>query len=239
MYKLKYALSQVKDGNMDHRFGTIKESSRNKRMFLLKNDFLPEDTVCMAVQMEDEFMYVDEKEKGSGVDDRESALEYDALITKTPNLNLFLTVADCLPIILFDERIGILALAHLSWSNTDKEYIKKILKEFKKMKSNPKNIQVIIGPGVQRNSLIYDRNIFKKTENNWGIHIKRVGEEKYSVDNLGFTIEQILKEGILKEKVKVHNVDTVKDERYFSHIRDLRNGKQDQGRFAMVVTFSK
>lgn len=239
MFKLKYAISQIKDGNMGYSFSKPKILEKNKNKFLLKNDFKPEETVCAALQMKDNFIYVSEKDYGRGMKNKEDAPKYDALITTTPALNLFIVVADCLPIIIFDEQLGILSLIHSSWDNTDKQIVKKILNEFREKGSNPKNIKVVIGPGIQKDSLIYDENIFNKIDSDWGEYIKKIDKEKYSIDNTGYTKQQLIESGVSSNNIEVIDIDTVKDERYFSHVRDYRNGMSDQGRFAMVATFSK
>ncbi len=237
MYKLKYAISKVKDGNMGYRFSSKEELLQNKTKFLENSGFNLEDTVCMKVQMLDNLEFVKEKDKGRGTEGPDSAFNCDALITTNSKINLFLVVADCLPIIIFDKKIGILSLIHSSWSNTDKYIVPKVLKEFKKLDCNFKDIEVVIGPGIQKDSLIYDKNIFEKTTSDWGKYIEKVGEDKYSVDNLGYTIKQLEDSGIGKEQIKIHDIDTYKDENYFSHVRDFRNGIPDQGRFAMVARF--
>ena len=239
MYKLRYAISQVKDGNMGYRFSSKNVLIKNKENFLKNSGFTLEETVCMKVQMLDDIEFVTDKDKGRGTKDSSDALNCDALITTQSGLNLFLVVADCLPIIIFDKKKGILSLIHSSWSNTDKQIVKKILKEFEKLNSNFKDIQVIIGPGIQKDSLIYDKNIFDKTTSDWGEYIEKVGEDKYGIDNLGYTIKQLENSGIGKNQIKIHDIDTYKDENYFSHVRDFRKGIPDQGRFAMVARFEE
>ena len=201
---------------MGYKFSEEKELEENKRKFLTQNSFTPDNTVCMSVQMGTDINFVSLKDKGKGLTKKANALPCDALITTSPNVNLFLVVADCLPIIIFDNKLGILSLIHSSWGNTDRGIVKKVLKEFRKLKSNINDIQVIIGPGIQKDSLIYDKNIFNKITSDWGEYIKQIGEEQYSIDNVGYTIKQLEEEGIQKSNIKIHDIDTFKDERYFS-----------------------
>jgi copper oxidase (laccase) domain-containing protein len=101
------------------------------------------------------------------------------------------------------------------------------------------DLKVIIGPGIQKDSLIYDENIFKKITSNWGEYIKRVGENKYSIDNLGYAISQLMGLGISKDNIEIKDIDVAKSNEYFSHSRDFHLGTPDQGRFCIVVKIEK
>jgi hypothetical protein len=79
-------------------------------------------------------------------------LEYpqtDALILTDKNLGIFLNFADCTPVILYDKKQNIGAIAHAGWRGTAQRIapktIKKMINEFN---SEVENIQAIIGPAI-------------------------------------------------------------------------------------------
>jgi copper oxidase (laccase) domain-containing protein len=112
MFKVKYAISKIKDGNMSFKYGNREEVLNNRKLFLENNNFLFDNTVCMVVEMKDNIVIVNENDKGKGLYDPESAISCDAMITNSSSLNLFLVVADCLPILFFDSKHGALGLIH-------------------------------------------------------------------------------------------------------------------------------
>ena len=69
----------------------------------------------------------------------------DALILNNTNQAIFLNFADCTPIILYDEKQHIAAIAHAGWKGTAQKIATKTVQT---MNSNPKNIIAIIGPAI-------------------------------------------------------------------------------------------
>ena len=55
-------------------------------------------------------------------------LEADALTSMTPGLGIFVTVADCAPILFADINIKMVAVAHAGWRGAYKKILLKIIK---------------------------------------------------------------------------------------------------------------
>lgn len=79
------------------------------------------------------------------VDDKKDYPNCDALILKEKNKAIYLNFADCTPIILYDKKQNIGAIAHAGWRGTA---LKIAPKTVIKMQSNPKDIIAIIGPCI-------------------------------------------------------------------------------------------
>lgn len=74
---------------------------------------------------------------------------YDAVITKDKDIILGLTVADCIPIALFDPVIGVRALVHAGWRGLDNGIIGKTVKLMsEKFSVKSGNLEVYIGPHI-------------------------------------------------------------------------------------------
>ncbi len=69
----------------------------------------------------------------------------DALILNRKNIAIYLNFADCTPVILYDKKQNIGAIAHAGWRGTAQSILKKTLV---KMNSNPKDIIALIGPCI-------------------------------------------------------------------------------------------
>ena len=69
----------------------------------------------------------------------------DALILDKKNYAIYLNFADCTPVILYDKKLNIIAIAHAGWRGTALRIAQKTVK---KMSSNPKDIIALIGPCI-------------------------------------------------------------------------------------------
>ncbi len=73
----------------------------------------------------------------------------DALILTEQNLGIFLNFADCTPVILYDEKQNIGAIAHAGWRGTvQKIAVKTVQKMCNEYNSTPENILAVIGPAI-------------------------------------------------------------------------------------------
>ena len=75
----------------------------------------------------------------------------DGLITDTPGLLVAVQIADCLPIIVADRKRRAVGVFHAGWRGTVKRIVEKGVGEMRKhFGSDPGDLVVAIGPGVQR-----------------------------------------------------------------------------------------
>jgi len=74
----------------------------------------------------------------------------DGMVTDTPGLVLAVQTADCLPIILADQKRRAVGVFHAGWRGTVKRIVEKGVGEMRKhFKSDPRDLIAAIGPGVQ------------------------------------------------------------------------------------------
>jgi len=89
-----------------------------------------------------------EADLGLGLVDK-SSLEADALLTAEPEVYLFLTVADCVPVLLHDPVRGVVGLAHAGWKGTVAGVARKaVAKAQAVFGSRPADVLVGIGPSI-------------------------------------------------------------------------------------------
>ena len=69
----------------------------------------------------------------------------DSLILNKKNYAIYLNFADCTPVILYDKKKNIAAIAHAGWRGTAQKIAPKTVL---KMESNPKDIIALIGPCI-------------------------------------------------------------------------------------------
>ncbi len=82
----------------------------------------------------------------------ESRTEYpetDALILTKKNIGIFLNFADCTPVILYDKKLNIGAVAHAGWRGTAQKIAPKTVQKMGvEFGSKPKDIVAVIGPAI-------------------------------------------------------------------------------------------
>ncbi len=151
----------------------------------------------------------------------------DALITDKKNIPLMVMVADCSPILFYDDVKKIIAVAHAGRAGAFKNIVKNVIDCFvNKYDSNPKNILVSIGASIgsccyEVGSEIYDEvkklyleySILKK-ENNFYLDIGKILKS------------QLLELGIKKEHIEISDECTkCNSDKYFSYRADSKCGR--------------
>lgn len=120
------------EGNRDLFLKTLGASSGRKRWPL----------VCLRQIHSDVIHRVD------GIP--EQLLAGDGLVTDRPELVLAVQTADCLPVILVDQKRRATGVFHAGWRGTVKRIVEKGAGEMRRyFGSDPRNLMAAIGPGVQ------------------------------------------------------------------------------------------
>lgn len=124
------------------------------RKLLAKEVGVPlEKWIFPALKHTDHFIAVDTFYAGEGTLKKSLLLDgVDALYTKKNNLVLALLHADCVPIMLMDNRLGLIGIIHAGWQGTIKQLTKKLVTHWINYENaSPKDIQAIIGPAISIN----------------------------------------------------------------------------------------
>lgn len=78
-----------------------------------------------------------------------TTLRGDAMITALPRLFLIIRTADCLPVLLVDEKKQVIAAVHCGWKGTLLRLLEKVVSGMKtQLGCNPANVIVALGPSI-------------------------------------------------------------------------------------------
>lgn len=112
----------------------------------------------------------------------------DAAITRVPGLCVAVKTADCIPVLLYDERQRLVAAVHAGWRGTVGRIVERTIQE---MQSRGEDIHAVIGPGISLDSF-------------------EVGDEVYEAFFVaGFPMERIAKRyPVLNPQPTTHNSQT-------------------------------
>lgn len=228
---LKMLYSTKADGNVSIKYDeTKKQYLLNRKQFFDKNKINFENTIVIKVKNSIDIVEIDENFVNENKDLSKLQILTDCIITKIPNLFIYLPFGDCVPLAIFDSKKNILAFAHLGWQSTELNLHLKIIDTLKnKYNSNTEDLEVMIGPSIKKESYILENPSQLKCEE-WYPFLKKVKDNYYQVDLNGYIVAGLNKLGV--NKIVNNKIDTAKDDRFFSHYRSIRvNQKEKEGRF--------
>ena len=156
----------------------------------------------------------------------------DALLTNIKGIALMVMVADCTPIILRDEMIGVIGVIHAGRAGAFQNIVSKTLLLMQdKFHSHIEDIQVAIGPSIGVCCYEVGQEIYDEAkELKLAYSVKQKGEKFYL--DVGKIIDSQLREsGILNTNIQKSNIcNCCHKVKYYSY-----RASQKTGRFAGVV----
>ena len=218
-------ISTKADGSMKKSDGTI--DLENIKVFL-NNKNLFEKVVCMEQVHGGDIAVVSNNTQ-------EIIHGVDGLITNTKKLSLGVVTADCLPILFFDSKKGVIGVAHAGSKGLLKKIIQNILTQFKtKFQSAPKDIMVSIGPSIEKDCYEVGKEMIDSFQQTYPTFTGKYDDKagKYYLDLRNIALQSLIKEGILEEHIEIASDCTkCSTEIYYSY-----RGGDKTGRFVSVIS---
>ena len=192
MNKIFKVFTTTQDGNLAYHVGDIKENvDKNRENLALKYGYKNEDLVYMNQVHGNNVVIVDENSPKL-IDN------CDGIVTNVKNLPLMVMVADCIPILFFDEKKGVIAAVHAGRNSTFQRIAeitaKKMIDNFH---CNPSDIKVVMGASIQKCCYEVNDELLKIVETSFGKefcignNIDLQGINKMLLQNLGIDDIQI------------------------------------------------
>ena len=159
----------------------------------------------------------------------------DGLVYNKSNIILGITTADCLPIILIDQKKKVFGICHAGWRGLLGGIIQNTIKKMRQLSSKNSNIQAYIGPCIRRMSYEVSKSFVNSLEPKYQIFVyKKKGKLYYDLPKLA---KYILSEtGILN--INDTKKNTFVDTNYFSYRESKKNNYSDYGRNISMVTLN-
>ncbi len=160
----------------------------------------------------------------------------DAIITNQEKLPIGVLTADCVPILIYDNKSKIVGAIHAGWKGAYKGIIKKVINYLIKLGCRKKNIHVAVGPCIsQKNYNVKDdfqQKFIKKDKKN-KIFFK-IRKKIIYFDLLNYVKSQLKSCKI--PNIDVINIDTFDNKNnFFSARRSLRLKHDDYGRNISII----
>ena len=152
----------------------------------------------------------------------------DALILEDSDIAILLNFADCTPVILYDEKNNIGAIAHAGWRGTASAIVPKVVKQLhQNYDTQTEDIIAVIGPAISLKNYQVNIDVFEKVKNTLTKEYDDFFEydklhEKYNIDLKSVNGHQLEELGVKRiDKCNYCTYDAV--DIFFSYRRE--NGK--------------
>lgn len=207
--------------NLSDKNGDQKECvSTNKNLIARTFGFDPSRLVLLDQMQQDQILFLKEP-----VITLPFPLEYDALITNSPNVILAILTADCLPIFAVDQKRKVIAAIHAGRQGTALHITRKVLMKMKEeFGCSSGDLLVTLGPSIGACCYEIDEKAFHPE---WGPFSTSKGTGKWMMDLARINIAQMKGEGIEEAQISWINLCThCCSDLFFSYRREGRTGRQ-------------
>ena len=148
--------------------------------------------------------------------------EADGLITSLQATPLLIFTADCVPVVFYDKKQGVVALAHAGWRGTYGNIAGEMVDIMTdKYGCKVEDIKTIIGPSVSVDNYEVSYDLIEKFA---ALEVQGYYKEvdgKYYLDLWKLNKELLKKCGILEDNIKIIDFCTVRDnDKFFSYRLD-------------------
>ncbi|QOX65216.1 peptidoglycan editing factor PgeF [Anoxybacterium hadale] len=169
-------------------------------------------------------------ERGRGSMRADTAIaDTDALYTYEPGLLLCCFTADCVPVILYHEKTGLIGTIHSGWQGTVKEITPKFLERIKKQENcNLDELSVFIGASLSADRFEVDEDVslqFSQLEYANDLISYHRERRKYHIDNQLTVKRQCELAGVNPERIFIDRTCTYEAKDCFSYREDKACGR--------------
>ena len=163
-------------------------------------------------------------------------IKADAIITDQERLPIAVLTADCVPILLYDNKKNIVAAIHAGWKGAFKGIVHNVINFMLKKGCKKNNIIAAIGPCIGRASYCvkedFKKKFLRKDKKNKIFFYNRKNIIYFDLPNY---VKSQLKLNKIS-KIEMKNIDTfIKKNNFFSARRSLRLNHADYGRNISII----
>ena len=176
------------------------------------------------------FVFIDEKYN------KKIKPKADAIITNQRYLPIAILTADCVPILICDNKKKMIGIIHAGWKGAYKGIIDRVIKFMIKKGCKLKNFTIAVGPSISVKNYEVKEDFRKKFIKKDKKNLKYF---KIKRNKLYFDLTKYVQALLLKSKIKnidIINIDTfdVKN-KFFSARRALKQKHNDYGRNISII----
>jgi polyphenol oxidase len=168
--------------------------------------------------------------RSRGAFDHATAMpETDALVTVDRNVVLCVTTADCVPVVLFDERTPAIGVAHAGWKGTVRHIAARAVAEMStEFGTDPADVRAGLGPSIAQESYVVGPEVVAAANEAYpdGTVIATNSDGRTTFDLSRANTVDLVGAGVASDRIEVAGVDTyVATDRFFSARRHTPTGR--------------
>jgi polyphenol oxidase len=220
---LVIGFSDKSNGQMKFSPGNREEVLANREKFLTSLGIAGKGILVRANQVHsNRNLIIDNQDIASGPNrfSREiEAKNTDGLITSLNQVWLAVTVADCVPLLIWSKDLNVVAAVHAGWQGTLAKITAKAIGKIKKVyQTDPEKLFAWVGPSIGPKDFEVKDDVWqpfkKKFDNNKAF--SKIKGKKY-IDLWQINKDQLLSEGLINENIVVQGESTYSVNNYYSY----------------------
>jgi YfiH family protein len=218
---LTHTFTTINDGNLAFHVGDDEKNVlQNHQKLAQKLDYKLETLVHMKQIHSDIVKIVTEE------DNFKNPPTCDAIITDKKNIPLMVMVADCSPILFFDPKKEVIAVAHAGRAGAFNNIIANVIKSFvDDFDSKREDIVVSIGPAICQQCYEVSEEIYNEAKKLQLHYALKKEDEKYYLNIRKILKEQLRECRILERNLEISQSCSQCDSNYFSYREDPKCGR--------------
>lgn len=163
-----HGVSQRSYGDM--RFGRLPQRNiiQNRQGFFQDLNIGIDEVVVAGLKHGAKITMVGGQERGKGTIDPQTVIPgRDGLMTRDRNVYLMITIADCLPIFIYDSPLQIVSILHAGWRGIVGGIVSHSIEKFKNCGSESENLVIGIGPGICQRHFVVKNDVLAKFQEHY------------------------------------------------------------------------
>ncbi len=155
----------------------------------------------------------------------------DALITSQKGLNLVISIADCMPVMIYDRSNGVIANIHTGWRGTQKNIVGKTISLMKSdFGTKPEELAVFTGPAISKPNFEVDKDVADMFPAEY-VSPKPGADGKFIIDTGKMVYSSLLAAGVPAVNIEQSSECTFES----AHLHSYRRDKSGSGRMFAVI----
>lgn len=227
--------------NLGLRVGDDKSTVVKNRERLFSAYGLPlEQSVWCRQIHRDDVTVVDQRGERGAVDEANIIDKTDALVTDLVGVPLCVTLADCVPVVLYDADHHAVGLAHAGWGGTVNRIASRtvgVMQE--RYGTDPAVLTCAIGPSISPDRYEVGGEVIDRARAAYGDApiLRDLGGGKALFDLWESNVLDLVSAGVPRERIEVSGISTIDAlDEFYSYRFETQGDAPETGRFITAVT---
>lgn len=223
--------------NINEYCGDVPENIKENRKALAEELLVNVDRIVMPHQVHGTEARIVAKELFRlPAETRRLLLEdVDALMTDVPNVCIGVSTADCIPVLMCDERNRVIAAVHAGWRGTVARVVRKSIMSMNKYYgTKSENLHVVVGPGISKEHFEVGNEVYEEfKKEGFDMNLIASFTDKWHIDLPLCNRQELIDCGVKAENITMTGICTYAESADYFSARRL--GQQSGRVFSGII----